>query len=86
MLLSSLVQQIQSGVLNYTLALNAYNNSALTYIMGPNSEVLLNQKIWVKLLAEGLDDNLVALVTDSCWATNQPTPDAPLQHFLIRNG
>lgn len=85
-LFSSVVREIQSGLLNYTLVLNTYNNSALTNMMGPNTEVLLNQKIWVKLKAEGLVGNLVALVTDSCWATNEPTPTAALRYSLISNG
>ncbi|XP_075907429.1 alpha-tectorin-like [Nelusetta ayraudi] len=82
----SVVQQIQSGVLNYTLVMNAYNNSALINALGPNTEVLLNQKIWVELKAVGLDGTLVVLVTDSCWATNQPSPDATVQYDLIVNG
>lgn len=85
-LLSTVVQQIQSGLLNYTLVLNTYNDSALTNMMGPNTEVMLNQKIWVKLKAEGLDGNLVALVTDSCWATNEPSPTATPRYSLISNG
>lgn len=81
-----MVQRIESGVWNYTLVLNTYNNSALTHVMEPNTEVLLNHRIWMKLMAEDLDDHSVALVTDSCWATNQPAPDGALQYFLILNG
>ncbi|XP_075888268.1 alpha-tectorin-like [Nelusetta ayraudi] len=82
----SVVQQIQSGVLNYTLVMSTYKNSALTNVVGPNAEVFLSEKIWLELKAEGLDGTLLALVTDSCWATNQPSPNASLQYLLILNG
>lgn len=84
--LSSVVQHIESELLNYTLFLNTYDDSALTNMIAPNTEVLLDQKIWVKLRAEGLDWNLLTLVTDSCWATNEPTSTAPQQYSLISNG
>ncbi|KAK1875215.1 Alpha-tectorin [Dissostichus eleginoides] len=34
----------------------------------------------------GLDANMVAMVTDSCWATNQASPDDSLRYDLIING
>ncbi|KAF3843730.1 hypothetical protein F7725_002579 [Dissostichus mawsoni] len=34
----------------------------------------------------GLDANLVAIVTDSCWATNQASPDSNLRYDLIIKG
>lgn len=83
---SSVVQQIKAGVWNYTLTMNAYNNSGRTNLVGPNSEVRLNQKIWVELKTDGLDGTLVALVTRSCWATSQPAPNATVRYDLIVNG
>ncbi|KAF3852906.1 hypothetical protein F7725_006261 [Dissostichus mawsoni] len=34
----------------------------------------------------GLEANMVAMVTDSCWATNQASPDSNLKYDLIING
>uniref|UniRef100_A0A3Q4AB74 ZP domain-containing protein n=1 Tax=Mola mola TaxID=94237 RepID=A0A3Q4AB74_MOLML len=79
------IEQIVSGVWNYTLMMSAYVDSGRTNLVGSTTEVQLNQKIWVKLKTEGLDGNMVALVTDSCWATNQSSPHGGLQHDLIIN-
>ena len=80
-----MIEQIVSGVWNYTLMMNAYLDSGRINLVGPTSEVQLNQKIWVELKTEGLDGNMVALVTDSCWASNQSSPHGGLQHELIIN-
>ncbi|CAI5660805.1 unnamed protein product [Oreochromis niloticus] len=51
-----------------------------------NTEVQLNQKIWVELKTDGLDGDMVVMVTDSCWATDQPSPDSTPRYDLIING
>ncbi|XP_063744330.1 alpha-tectorin-like isoform X2 [Eleginops maclovinus] len=83
---SSVVQQIVSGVWNYTLTMNAFTDAGLLQPVGPNTEVRLNQKIWLQLAAGGLDANMVTMVTDSCWATNKPSPDDNLRYNLIIKG
>ncbi|XP_044043029.1 uncharacterized protein LOC122871757 [Siniperca chuatsi] len=82
----SVVQQVVSGVWNYTLMMNAYTNAGRTDLVRPDTEIGLNQKIWVELKTEGLDGNMVALVTDSCWATNQRSPTDTLRYNLVING
>ncbi|XP_044027681.1 uncharacterized protein LOC122864393 [Siniperca chuatsi] len=82
----SVVQHIVSGVWNYTLTMNAYTNAGRTNLIKPDTEIGLNQKIWVELKTEGLDGNMVALVTKSCWATNQLSPTDSLRYNLIING
>ncbi|XP_054480144.1 uromodulin-like [Anoplopoma fimbria] len=83
---SSVVQQIVSGVWNYTLMMSAYTDANRMDLVSPSTEVQLNQKIWLQLKTEGLDGNMVVIVTDSCWATNQPAPDSSLKYNLIING
>ncbi|TDH11260.1 hypothetical protein EPR50_G00059000 [Perca flavescens] len=83
---SSVVQEIVSGIWNYTLMMNAYIDAQFVNLVGPNTELVLDQKVWVELMTGGLDYNLVSLVTDSCWATNQPSPNASLRYDLIING
>ena len=82
---SSVVQQIVSGVWNYTLIMNTYTDPNLMNLIGLTTEIRLNQKIWVELKAEELDDKRVTLVIDSCWATNVRSPDANLRYDLIKN-
>ncbi|XP_070786265.1 alpha-tectorin-like [Enoplosus armatus] len=83
---SSVVQHLTSGAWNYTLSMKAYTDAGRTQAVESSAEVQLNQKIWVELEADGLDGGLVAVVTDSCWATNQASPNGSLRYYLIMNG
>ncbi|KAG8004497.1 Uromodulin, partial [Nibea albiflora] len=60
-------------------------DGALKHLVTASTEVLLDQKIFVQLKAE-LDDTRIAVVTDSCWATNSPASDATLRYNLVING
>ncbi|XP_076581699.1 alpha-tectorin-like [Chaetodon auriga] len=80
---SPVIQKIISGTWNYTLTMKAYTDSQLRQAVDSNTEVQLNQKIWMVVETDGLDDGLVALVTDSCWATNQAET---LRYNLIKDG
>lgn len=82
----SVVAEIKSGDHNYTLILNAYSDQSLSTLVGSNTEVYLNQRIWVQLKAEDLDDSQLALVTDSCWATSQASPTSTPRYDLLING
>ncbi|XP_041822651.1 alpha-tectorin-like [Chelmon rostratus] len=82
----SVVQHIVSGLWNYTVIMNAYNDSGLSNLIGLSNEIQLNQKIWVELSSTGLDDELVALVTTDCWATNVPSSNGSVRYNLIQNG
>uniref|UniRef100_A0A8C4H5F8 ZP domain-containing protein n=2 Tax=Dicentrarchus labrax TaxID=13489 RepID=A0A8C4H5F8_DICLA len=83
---SSVVKQIVSGVWNYTVTMNAYNDSDHMNLVNANTEVGLNQKIWVELKTDGLDNNMVTVVTDSCWASNDSSPNGTLRYDLVKNG
>lgn len=80
-----MVQVISAGRWNYTLTMKAYTDAGLTQAVDQSTEVLLNQQIWVLLDTEGLDGNELALVTDSCWATDQPSATASLRYDLIED-
>ncbi|XP_072252972.1 alpha-tectorin-like, partial [Leuresthes tenuis] len=83
---SSVIQHISSGEWNYTLTMEAYTDPNRRQSIDSNTEILLNEKLWVELKAGGLDESIVAVVTDSCWATNRPSPDGSLRYNLIING
>ncbi|KAM9347410.1 uromodulin-like [Symphorus nematophorus] len=83
---SSVVQKITSGAWNYTLTMNAYSNSDRTEVIQSSTEIQLDETIWVELKTDGLDENMILLVTDSCWATNQPSPSGSLKYDLIISG
>lgn len=83
---SSVIQHITSGVWDYTLIMQSFTDAGRTQAVESNTEVQLDQKIWVELKTDGLDGDMVVVVTDSCWATDQPSPDSTPRYDLIING
>ncbi|XP_030608840.1 uromodulin-like [Archocentrus centrarchus] len=83
---SSVIQHITSGAWNYTLTMKSFSDAGRTQAVESSTEVQLNQKIWVELKTDGLDGSTVVVVTDSCWATDQPSPTSSLRYDLIING
>ncbi|XP_054642713.1 alpha-tectorin-like [Dunckerocampus dactyliophorus] len=83
---NSVFQQLVSGSWNYTLKMRAYVDAQHRQPMTSDTEIQLNQRVWLRLMSEGLDENLVSLVTNSCWATNGSSPYEGLRYDLISNG
>ncbi|XP_036965799.1 alpha-tectorin-like [Acanthopagrus latus] len=83
---SSVNRQITSGEWNYNLTMKLYTNFDSKVAIQSSTEINLDQKIWVELKTGGLDDSIVRVVTDSCWATNQPSPSGSLRYDLIIKG
>uniref|UniRef100_A0A0F8B755 Alpha-tectorin n=1 Tax=Larimichthys crocea TaxID=215358 RepID=A0A0F8B755_LARCR len=83
---SSVTQQIISGEWYYNLSMNAYTNPERNKAIQPDTYIELNKKIWVELKTEGLNEEMIHLLTDSCWATDQPLPDGSLRYDLVIKG
>ncbi|XP_073330033.1 alpha-tectorin-like [Pagrus major] len=83
---SSVNRQITSGEWNYNLTMKLYTDFDRKVAIQSSTEINLDQKIWVELKTGGLDDTIVRVVTDSCWATNQPSPSGSLRYDLIIKG
>uniref|UniRef100_A0A3B3B510 ZP domain-containing protein n=1 Tax=Oryzias melastigma TaxID=30732 RepID=A0A3B3B510_ORYME len=77
---------LQSGEWKYSVTMKAYSDAAHTNLLGPKSDVRLNQKIWIVLETNGLDGSLVSVVTDSCWATSEDSPSSVPRYDLIKDG
>ncbi|KAM9850992.1 alpha-tectorin-like [Aulostomus maculatus] len=83
---SSVVQHLRSGEWNYNLTMTAYTDPERIKRIQSNTEIQLNEKIWVELKTDGLDEKMVVVVTDSCWATDQLSPNGGLRYDLIITG
>ncbi|KAL4008035.1 hypothetical protein ACER0C_001887 [Sarotherodon galilaeus] len=83
---SSVIQHATPSVWNYTLTMKAYTDVGCTQTVESFAEVPLNQRIWVELKANGLDEEMVAMVTDSCWATDLASSTGSLRYDLIIDG
>lgn len=66
--------------------MKAYTDPDRTEAIQPSTDIQLDQKLWVELKTDGLDEKMVLLVTDSCWATDQPSPSGSLRYDLIIKG
>ncbi|KAM3608352.1 uncharacterized protein V6R79_023620 [Siganus canaliculatus] len=80
---SSVVQTITSREWAYNLTMTAFINPDRTEAIDASTEIQLDQKIWVELKTGGLDENMVLVVTESCWATDQPSPTGSMRYDLI---
>nr|XP_020477887.1 pancreatic secretory granule membrane major glycoprotein GP2-like [Monopterus albus] len=80
---NSVVVHVASGAWEYNLTMRAYTDADCTQPVESSTELQPNQRIWVVLETEELDDSLVVLVTDSCWVTDEPSPNETLRYELI---
>uniref|UniRef100_A0A3B4FGF7 ZP domain-containing protein n=1 Tax=Pundamilia nyererei TaxID=303518 RepID=A0A3B4FGF7_9CICH len=83
---SSVIQHATPSDWNYTLTMKAYFDLGRTQVVESFAEVPLNQRIWVELKADGLDGDMVAMVTDSCWTTDVASSTGSLRYDLIIDG
>ncbi|XP_077461941.1 alpha-tectorin-like [Stigmatopora argus] len=83
---TSVARQYISQTGSYALVMQVYMNSERTELMKPNTELELNQQIWIQLSIDGIEENVVKLVTTSCWVTEQPAPSDPKRYDLIIEG
>uniref|UniRef100_A0A3P8T4G9 ZP domain-containing protein n=1 Tax=Amphiprion percula TaxID=161767 RepID=A0A3P8T4G9_AMPPE len=83
---SSVNREIASGEYIYNLTMKAYTSADRLKAIESSTDIELNEQLWVELKTDGLDEKMVAVVTDSCWATNQPSPTGSLRYDLIING
>lgn len=84
--LSSVKQEISSGQWNFSLSMMAYTDALRHEAIQANTSMQLDQRVWVEFKAEKVDDQMLSLVTESCWATSQPSPESSLRYDLIKNG
>ncbi|XP_075886856.1 alpha-tectorin-like [Nelusetta ayraudi] len=83
---SSVKQEISSGQWNFSLSIMAYTDALRHEAIQANTSMQLDQRVWVEFKAEKVDDQMLSLVTESCWATSQPSPESSLRYDLIING
>nr|XP_057938324.1 alpha-tectorin-like [Doryrhamphus excisus] len=83
---NSVDQQIVSESWNYNVKMTAYTDADHRHALKPDTEIQTNQIVFVELTVYGLFDNLVDLVTDSCWATPKSSPAGALRYNMITNG
>lgn len=83
---SSVMQELVSGQWRYNLSMNAFTDAALTHAITPSTELRLDQRVFVELAIDGLDEKHLSLVIDSCWATPEPSVNSIQKYNLIENG
>lgn len=84
--LSSVKQEISSGQWNFSLSMMAYTDALRHEAIQANTSMQLDQRVWVEFKAEKVDDQMLSLVTESCWATSHYSPESSLRYDLIING
>ncbi|XP_056287237.1 uncharacterized protein LOC130204496 [Pseudoliparis swirei] len=82
----SVFQTIEDEELSYTLTMSAYTDANFNFMIDQDTDIELNQKVWVEIKTEDLDENTVAVVTDSCWLTTDVDPTSSPSHYLVVGG
>ncbi|XP_072301112.1 uncharacterized protein [Eucyclogobius newberryi] len=83
---SSVIQELVSGQWRYNLSMIVYSDEARRHTVTPDTELDLGQRIYIEMEVDGLDDNVLSLVVDSCWATSVPSPKSTLKYSIVGNG
>ncbi|XP_054643779.1 uncharacterized protein LOC129187950 isoform X2 [Dunckerocampus dactyliophorus] len=83
---NSVVQQMVSGSWNYSVKMTAYTDADHRHAVTSDTEIQMNQTVFVELKVYDLLDNLVNLVTDSCWATSRSSPTEARRYNMITDG
>lgn len=84
-LCSSVEKTITSGDFTFSLTMSAYTDSQHQNLIDENTDLHLNQKIYVTLMTTGLDSNKVVLVTKSCSAESEEAGVGDSPYNLISN-
>nr|ADQ08552.1 larval glycoprotein [Galaxias sp. D (Allibone et al., 1996)] len=77
---------LTSGAWTYTLAIAAFLDSQFTQAINSTTDLLLNDDIYVDLVATGLDEAGIVVVVDSCWATPSNDSGNSVRWDLIKHG
>uniref|UniRef100_A0A3B4BAY2 ZP domain-containing protein n=1 Tax=Periophthalmus magnuspinnatus TaxID=409849 RepID=A0A3B4BAY2_9GOBI len=83
---SSVIQELTSGQWRYNLSMIVYTDEARRHALTPDTEVNLDQTIYIELQVDGIDENLLSLVVDSCWATTESSPNSSLKYSIVGTG
>uniref|UniRef100_UPI0037E9AEF6 alpha-tectorin-like n=1 Tax=Semicossyphus pulcher TaxID=241346 RepID=UPI0037E9AEF6 len=80
---SSVSKEVKSGSYDYTVSIEAFTDAARLQAV---TEVVLNQKVYVNVKTTGLDDKVIAVVIDSCYASKDSDPTKDPKYQLITAG
>ncbi|KAK7910460.1 hypothetical protein WMY93_015144 [Mugilogobius chulae] len=83
---SSVVRVIDAGEWTYVFVMSAFTDEARTAGLDPATAVILNQPLWIQAKATEVDEQLMALVIEGCWATKENNAEATDKYFLIKDG
>ncbi|XP_020775894.2 alpha-tectorin-like [Boleophthalmus pectinirostris] len=83
---SSVRQELTAGEWTYNLSMTVYTDKGHKHAVTPDTEINLDQTVYLQLEIDGLDEKLLSLVVDSCWASTEPSPNSSLKYSLIGNG
>jgi len=83
---SSVFQRIENGVVNYSLKMSAFTDAGFLEPVESSTEIELNQRVWLRIETQDLDDAMIAVVTDSCWVTSAADPTSSPSYDLVKDG
>uniref|UniRef100_A0A8C7X902 Alpha-tectorin n=1 Tax=Oryzias sinensis TaxID=183150 RepID=A0A8C7X902_9TELE len=80
-------KRLPSGEGHYHLRMIPYENPNFQSPLNRNRnlEMEINQRLYIEVLTEGVDERQISTILDSCWATPFSDPSYPVRWDLISN-
>uniref|UniRef100_A0AAV2J126 ZP domain-containing protein n=1 Tax=Knipowitschia caucasica TaxID=637954 RepID=A0AAV2J126_KNICA len=75
-----------AGEFLYNITISLFTDEDLSMAVGQDTTLLLNQKLWVQLEAEGVGGSDLALFIQDSWATPSTEPTDSPRHDIITQG
>ncbi|XP_053733518.1 alpha-tectorin-like [Synchiropus splendidus] len=83
---NSAFHMLSAGEFDYSLTMTLYTDPQRKKPYQKDEDIGLDEKVWVELKTNGLDEKLISVVTENCWATAEPLSNATLRYDLIIHG
>uniref|UniRef100_A0AAV2JZX2 ZP domain-containing protein n=1 Tax=Knipowitschia caucasica TaxID=637954 RepID=A0AAV2JZX2_KNICA len=83
---SSVMMEMESGEWKYNLTMTVFMDEDHKKLLTSDMEIEVDQRLYLELAADGLDEKLLSLVLDSCWATPEPSPKSSLKYGIVGGG
>lgn len=78
-------KKLPAGSGSYHIRMTSYTDPDFRFPFTNETDIEVDEMLYVKVKTEGVDQHQLATILDSCWATPINTEDYPIRWDLIIN-
>uniref|UniRef100_A0AAV2JWJ7 Uncharacterized protein n=1 Tax=Knipowitschia caucasica TaxID=637954 RepID=A0AAV2JWJ7_KNICA len=82
----SVVKVIDEGEWTYVFNMTAFSDEGLSSPLTNESNLHLDDMLWIQTKVSEVDEQLISLVIEECWATKENNATAAQKYSLVKNG